>query len=160
MFFQLWDEACSFSKICFHEKQHFCVFWTILSFCFIFFYKKDAQWNLAKIDPNESPWTPIFDHLVRFWIMSVPKQPPLKMKSEYQFMHCDANRYNLALNRTKSNKRCIHMCIYIHIYRLQLKRGLFWYRHYPKLHRMVKYGSSRALVWTIRRQITLRVFFT
>ena len=45
-------------------------------------------------------------------------------------------------------------------YRLQLKRGLFWYRHYPKLHQMVKYGSSRALVWTIRRQITLRIFFT
>ena len=43
--------------------------------------------------------------------------------------------------------------------RLQLKRGLFWYRHYPKLHQMVKHGSSRALVWTIRRQITLRVFF-
>ena len=43
--------------------------------------------------------------------------------------------------------------------RLQLKRGLFWYRHYPKLHQMVKYGSSRVLVWTIRRQITLRVFF-
>ena len=45
------------------------------------------------------------------------------------------------------------------LYQLQLKRGLFWYRHYPKLHQMVKYGSSRALVWTIRRQITLRVFF-
>ena len=44
--------------------------------------------------------------------------------------------------------------------RLQLKRGLFWYRHHPKLHQMVKYGSSRALVRTIRRQITLRVFFT
>merc|ERR1711966_396887 len=44
-------------------------------------------------------------------------------------------------------------------YRLQLKRGLFWYRHYPKLHQMVKYGSSQVLVWTIRRQITLRVFF-
>ena len=44
-------------------------------------------------------------------------------------------------------------------YRLQLKRGLFWYRQYPKLHQMVKYGSSQALVWTIRRQITLRVFF-
>ena len=42
--------------------------------------------------------------------------------------------------------------------RLQLKRGLLWYRHYPKLHQMVKYGSSRALVRTIRRQITLRVF--
>ena len=43
--------------------------------------------------------------------------------------------------------------------RLQLKRGLFWYRRYPKLHQMVKYGSSRDLVRTIRRQITLRVFF-
>ena len=32
------------------------------------------------------------------------------------------------------------------ICRLQLKRGLFWYRHYPKLHQMVKYGSSRALI--------------
>ena len=49
---------------------------------------------------------------------------------------------------------------YFSIYRLQLKRGLFWYRHYPKLHQMVKYGSSRALVRTIRRQITLRVYFT
>ena len=49
--------------------------------------------------------------------------------------------------------------IYTYI-RLQLKRGLFWYRHYPKFHQMVKYASSRALVWTICRQITLRVFFT
>ena len=43
-------------------------------------------------------------------------------------------------------------------YRLQLKRGLFWYRHYPKLHQMVKHRSSRALVWTNLRQISLRVF--
>ena len=28
--------------------------------------------------------TPIFDHLVQFWIMSVPKQPPLKLKSACQ----------------------------------------------------------------------------
>ena len=33
---------------------------------------------------------------------------------------------------------------YVHC-RLQLKRGLFWYRLYPKLDQMVKYGSSRAL---------------
>ena len=45
------------------------------------------------------------------------------------------------------------------MFRLQLKRGLFWYRLYPKLHQMVKYGSSRAIAWTIRRHITLRVFF-
>ena len=46
------------------------------------------------------------------------------------------------------------------ILRLQLKRGLFWYRHYPKWYQMVKYRSSRALVWTSLRQISLRVFFT
>ena len=43
--------------------------------------------------------------------------------------------------------------------RLQLKRGLFWYRNYPKLHEMVKYRSSRALDWTNRSGISRRVFF-
>ena len=43
--------------------------------------------------------------------------------------------------------------------RLQLKRGLFWYRNYQKLHEMVKYRSSRALVWTNRSGISRRVFF-
>ena len=43
--------------------------------------------------------------------------------------------------------------------RLHLKRGFFWYRHYPKLHQMVEYRSSRALVWTNLRQISMRVFF-
>ena len=66
----------------FHENQHFCVFSTILSFFSIFWIKKDAPWNSASIGPNESPWTPIFDHFVQFWIMSVPKQPGLKLKSE------------------------------------------------------------------------------
>ena len=31
-------------------------------------------------------------------------------------------------------------------------------RHHPKLHQIVKCGSSQALVWTINRQITLRFF--
>ena len=44
--------------------------------------------------------------------------------------------------------------------RLQLKRGLFWYRHYPKLHQIVKYRSSRAEFWTNLRQISMRVFVT
>ena len=43
--------------------------------------------------------------------------------------------------------------------RLQLKPGLFWYRHYPKLHEMVKYRSSRAENWTNRSGISRRVFF-
>ena len=32
---------------------------------------------------------------------------------------------------------------------LQLKRGLFWYRHYPKMHEMVSDRSSRADFWLI-----------
>ena len=44
-------------------------------------------------------------------------------------------------------------------YRLQLKRGLCWYRHYPKMHEMVSDRSSRADFWTNLRQISLRVFF-
>ena len=43
--------------------------------------------------------------------------------------------------------------------RLQLKRGLFWYRHYPKLHEMVKYRSSRAENLTNLREISMPVFF-
>ena len=35
---------------------------------------------MAKIGPQISLL--IFDNLVQFWIMSVPKQPPLKLKSE------------------------------------------------------------------------------
>ena len=81
-FFQLWCEACSFSKIFFDENQHFCVFLDhpYCDFSWFFRIKKDAQRNLAPNGPYESPWTPIFNHLVQFWIMSVPKQPPLKLK--------------------------------------------------------------------------------
>ena len=49
---------------------------------------------------------------------------------------------------------------FVAVCRLQLKRGLLWYRHFPKLQEMVKYGSSRALVWTNLRQFALRVLFT
>ena len=43
--------------------------------------------------------------------------------------------------------------------RLQLKRGLFWYRNYPTLHEISKYRSSRADLWTNLRQNSLRVLF-
>ena len=64
-----------------------------------------------------------------FGMMLIPKTNPIKMKSE--FMIC----------------------------RLQLKRGLFWYRHYPKLHEMVKYRSSRAEILTNLRGNSTCVFF-
>ena len=51
------------------------------------------------------------------------------------------------------------LSLIINLNRLQLKRGLFWYRNYPKLHEMVKYRSSRALVWTNRSGISRRIFF-
>ena len=82
VFFHFWDEAFCFSKICFQKKQHFlCFFGPYYHFSAFFWVKKDAPWNSASIGPNESPWTPIFDHFVQFLIISVPKQPGLKLKS-------------------------------------------------------------------------------
>ena len=43
-------------------------------------------------------------------------------------------------------------------YRLQLKRGLFWYRHHPKIHEMVSDRSWRAANWTDLRKLSMRVF--
>ena len=80
IFFQLWCEACSFSKMFSRKTTFLCFFGPSTHFSSFVWNKKEAQWNLAKIGPNESPWTPIIDHLVQFWIMSVPKQPPLKLK--------------------------------------------------------------------------------
>ena len=44
-------------------------------------------------------------------------------------------------------------------FRLQLKRGLFWYRHHPKMHDMVSNRSSRADFLANHREISMRVFF-
>ena len=44
-------------------------------------------------------------------------------------------------------------------YRLQLKRGLFWYRHHPNMLEMVSDRSSRADNWTDLRKMSMRIFF-
>ena len=40
-------------------------------------------------------------------------------------------------------------------YRLQLKRGSFWYGHHPKMYEMVSDRSSRAEIWTDIREISM-----
>ena len=40
---------------------------------------------------------------------------------------------------------------------LQLKRGLFWYGHHPKMHEVVSDRSSRA-EWTDLRKIAMHIF--
>ena len=47
----------------------------------------------------------------------------------------------------------------ITFYRLQLKRGLFWYGHHPKMHELVSDRSSRGDNWTDVRKISMRVFW-
>ena len=42
--------------------------------------------------------------------------------------------------------------------RLELKRGLFWYRHHPKIHDTGSDGSLRAEDWTTLRKSSMRVF--
>ena len=43
--------------------------------------------------------------------------------------------------------------------RLQLKRGLFWYKHHPKVNEMVSDRSSQAENWTDIRKMSMHVFF-
>ena len=70
-----------------------------------FWNKKNAPWNSASIGPIESPWTPIFDHFVQLWIISVPNQPPLKLKSELAIIH------NYLKHIEKNNTNCArHVC--------------------------------------------------
>ena len=76
----------------FTKNNIFVFFWPYNHFSSFFRIKKDAQRNLATNGPYESPWTPIFDHLVQFWIMSVPKQPPLKLKPVYIYIYIDELR--------------------------------------------------------------------
>ena len=94
-------------------------------------------------------WYPIYsihfviDHILWFYYCPNLFLPPYRLQ------------YNWIVSLTQSLNDYVYF-----LRRLHLKRGLFWYRHYPKLHQMVKYRSSRALVWTNLRQISLRVFFT
>ena len=80
-FFQIGYGPCSFSKVFFHEKQHFCVCRPYYHFSTFFRIEKDTHWFFAKICLIFSPWTPIWDHFVYSWMMSVQKQPTLKLKS-------------------------------------------------------------------------------
>ena len=85
-------------------KNYICVlfFWQYCHFSTFFRIKKDAHSNFAKIGKLFSRWTPIFDLFVQFWIMSVPKQPPLKLKFAFLLsnMQCRA-----ALNLFQSRKK-------------------------------------------------------
>ena len=76
-FFQLWCEACSFSKIFSRKSTLLCFFEPYCHFSWFFRNKKDAQRNLATNDVYKSPWSPVIDHLVQFWIMSVQNNPRL-----------------------------------------------------------------------------------
>ena len=67
--------------------------------------------------------------------------------------------WNLAKTGPKISPWTLIFDHFVQFCRLQLKRGLFWYRHYPKLHQMVKYRSSQADFGTNLRQISMRVFF-
>ena len=42
--------------------------------------------------------------------------------------------------------------------RLQLQRGLFWYRHHPQMHEMDSDRNSQADHWTDIRKVSMRAF--
>ena len=85
-FFQLWCEACSFSKICFDENQHFCVFFDHIVI-FLDFCRRMVHTRARKLT-NGDEWSirePVNSHIWPFGevLDNVgPKQPTLKLKPE------------------------------------------------------------------------------
>ena len=62
-------------QLYFNAFNMFCV-------CFAFVQtKKKTHCIFAKISPKLRPWTPIWEHFVHLWMMSVPKHSSLKLKS-------------------------------------------------------------------------------
>ena len=108
-----------------HGQLHCCVLFDHVVFFHFFRIKKDAHWNVAKICPIFSPWTPIWDHFVHFGWCRYQKQPPVKLKSAKQFQ-----------KKTGTVKQIIvvglfHICIeivliYIYIER-ERERNVYYY---------------------------------
>ena len=63
-----WLILIDFSWFFYDFKLYFSFFILFCFFSGFFGTEKDAHWNFAKICPIFSPWTPIWDHFVRFWI--------------------------------------------------------------------------------------------
>ena len=89
-----------------------CFFQPYYHFSAFFRIKKDAPWNSASIGPSLSPWTPIFDHFVPFLIISVPKQPGLKLKSD-KMEHTGAFWNGLILKQLPQNRSKRNLAQYI-----------------------------------------------
>ena len=105
----------------FSRKSTFlCFFGPYGHFSWFFWVQKDAQRNLAHNDVYKSPWSPEFDHLVKFWIMSVQNNPCLSWS-----LHMWLPPFAEGL-QTENKSLSVYIYIYIYI-RLQLKRGLFSY---------------------------------
>jgi hypothetical protein len=88
--------------------------------------KNDAHWNFVKICQIFSPWTPIWDHFVHFWMMSVPKQPPLKWSLHLRFLAV-SHRVSGKVPRFTKAQKCLECTIkkpYLKP-RLQLKGVVF-----------------------------------
>ena len=107
-----WISKCILTEINYiFENLEICLFFNDFSYisisltCVVLFFvfsrtRKDAHWNFAKICPIFSPWTPIWYHFIHFWMMSVPKQPGLKLKSvQRQLLPPRALRHVSSLGR-------------------------------------------------------------
>ena len=111
-----------------YVKHLFCVFWNFLT-------KKDVHWHFANICLIFIPWTPIWTEFVHFWMMSVPKQPALKLKSaviNMQSKHICKTTSFLTCKHTQDSKKILHnKCVEALAYpeMILIQRGLHVSHH-------------------------------
>ena len=80
----------------------FVFFGSYCDFSWFFWVQKDAQRNLATNDVHESPWSPVIDHLVQFWIMSVQNNPRLSWSLDFTPLATDKNNSSKKWRVSKS----------------------------------------------------------
>ena len=108
VFFQLWCEACSFSKIFFHENQHFWVFFDhLVIFLHFFEVKKRTELYLIKL----------WKYVSTYAFLGPPGPGPLEVSSQ---------PWLLLISLESPPSRAVSSLSFA-FFRLQLQHGLFSY---------------------------------
>ena len=90
----------------------------------------------------------LWQTMMSFLLLTVPKNGSVWLSFD---------KFNMVKKKLGHHWEIISYKLYK--YRLQLKRGLFWYWHHPKMHEMVSDRSSRAENLTDLRKISMRILF-
>ena len=93
---------------------------------------KKTHWYFVKVCPFVSTWTSISDHFLHIRMMSIRKQPPLKLKSEKQHFKeqfntfCGSSRKGSCRNLTPYRKLVCRLMLFGELLRQILDVCVVW----------------------------------